>query len=194
MQRVWIPAIVLGAALSAGAATVDFTSTLNGANERPTPTNSTATGTATGQLTGDTGAWVFTYHIEYSGLTGPATVGHIHDAINPGGQPFTEQFGPPVHDLDSLTSPIDGDWRFDDATLPLTDEFAGKLQAGALYVNIHSDQFPNGEIRGQLLAVNEPQPPQPPSGIPLPPGVWTGLMGMAGSGLAVWRVRRRASA
>src|SRR5688572_9704019 len=79
----------------APAATVDFTATLNGANERPDPTASLATGTATGQLTGDAGLWVFTYHIEYSGLSGPATVGHIHDAINPGGQPFTEQFGPP---------------------------------------------------------------------------------------------------
>lgn len=97
-------ATLLVAPAAALAATVDFTATLNGANERPDPNLSPGTGTATGTLTGEEGTWVFTYHVEYSGLTGPAGLGHIHDAINPGGQPFTEQFGPIIHDLDSLAS------------------------------------------------------------------------------------------
>jgi hypothetical protein len=177
--------------VSAAAITIDFTSSLDGASERPDPADSTATGTATGQLNGDPGLWVFTYHIEYDGLTGPATLGHIHDAVNPGGLPFVDMFGPPVHDLDSLTSPIDGDWTYLDAGQPLTDELADKLIAGQLYINIHTDSFPNGEIRGQLLAVDgQPPPPPPPPGvIPLPAPAVAGLIGLALMGGAT-RARR----
>ena len=175
--------IALGA-MSAPAATVNFTATLNGANERPTPNDSPATGTATGQLTGEPGSWVFTYHVEYSGLTGPAGLGHIHDAINPGGQPFTEQFGPIIHDLDSLASPVDGDWRFDDVAQPLTDEHATNLLAGRMYFNLHTDLFSGGEIRGQIIADSEP--PQPPV-IPLPAPIFLGLSGLAAAGFATRR-------
>jgi hypothetical protein len=188
MRRTFVfAATVLFVTLAARAATVDFTATLSGAAERPTPNVSTGTGTATGQLTGDNGSWVFTYHIEYSGLTSAPGLGHIHDAINPGGQPFTEQFGPIIHDLDSLTSPVDGDWRFDDAAQPLTDEHAASLQAGRLYFNFHTEQFPDGEIRGQIVPVETPPPP--PQVIPLPPAVWSGLLALSGAGLAVCRRR-----
>ena len=40
-----------------------------------------ATGSATAQLNGDPGLWILTYEITYEGLSGPATVGHIHDAM-----------------------------------------------------------------------------------------------------------------
>ena len=189
MRRFLIAAFAsLAVTSSALAITVNFTSTLNGANERPDPVATAGVGTATGQLTGDPGLFVFTYHIEYSGLTGPATVGHIHDPGAGASPPFTEAVGPPVHDLTSLTSPIDGVWSYTDITQPLTDELAAGLQAGRMYINIHTDAFPTGEIRGQLLAAVPPDPE--PNPIPLPPGVWMGLVGMAGSTLAVWRARR----
>ena len=182
-----ISVLLLGVA--ARGATVNFTATLAGANERPDPVVSPGSGTATGTLTGEDGSWVFTYQIVYADLTGPATVGHIHDAVNPGALPFTEQFGPPVHDLDSLTSPIDGDWRFDVAVQPLTDDSAAALLAGRMYVNIHSDSFPNGEIRGQLVPVDAPPPP-PPGVIPLPAPVYAGMLGLFLAGRSVWKQRR----
>ena len=186
--------MLLAAPSFAPAATFDFVSTLNGANERPTPTDSTGTGTATGTLDGEDGTWIFTYQIEYSGLTGPATLGHIHDAINPGGLPFTEQFGSPVHDLDSLESPISGDWRYDDAAQPLTDELADALLAGRMYINIHTEMFPGGEIRGQLVQVQAPPPPPPPPPppgvIPLPAPVFVGMIGLAVAGASAWKHRR----
>ena len=81
--------------------------------------------------TGGPGAWVFTYEITYTPLEGgTALAGHIHDTLEPPGAIPTEQFGPVIHPLDELDSPINGDWRFDDATNPLTDEFAALLQAG----------------------------------------------------------------
>jgi hypothetical protein len=180
--------------LSAQAATVDFTATLTGAAERPDPVDTAATGTMTAQLNGDAGLWVLTYEIIYEGLSGPATVGHIHDAINPEPTPpFTERFGPPVHDLDSLEAPIQGDWTYLDVGQPLTDEHAANLIAGRMYVNIHTDLFPNGEIRGQLLAVDvEPPPTEPPPGgvIPLPAPLAIGLFGLGAAGLGAWKRKR----
>ena len=186
--------VIATGAPPAGAATVNFTSELLGANERPEPADSPATGSATAQLNGEPGLWILTYEITYEGLSGPATVGHIHDAINPEPTPpFTERFGPPVHDLDSLDSPIQGDWSYADATQPLTDEHVENLLAGRFYINIHSDLFPAGEIRGQLLAVEEPPPPPPPGNgggnvIPLPAPLLVGLLGLGAAGL---RARKR---
>ena len=181
-------------ALGVHAATVEFTSTLTGAAERPDPVDTTGSGTATATLNGSPGLWFLNYQITYEGLTGPAIIGHIHDAINPEPTPpFTERFGAPVHDLDSLTSPINGDWTYLDATQPLTDEHVENLLAGRFYINIHTDQFPNGEIRGQLLAVEEPPPPPPGNGggvIPLPAPLALGLVGLAGAGMAAWKRRR----
>ena len=178
----------LAISLSARAATVDFTATLTGAAERPDPAETAATGTMTAQLNGDPGLWVLTYEIIYEGLTGPATVGHIHDAINPEPTPpFTERFGPPVHDLDSLESPIQGDWSYADLAQPLTDAHVENLLAGRFYVNIHTDQFPNGEIRGQLLQVEEPPPP---GVIPLPAPILIGLVGLSAAGLGAWKRNR----
>ena len=152
--------LLLPAAVST-AATV-FVSTLTGANERPNPTNSIATGFGTGELTGGPGAWEFTYHIEYQNLT-PGNpdflAAHIHDTTEPPGNPPTEQFGPVVHPLDQLESPINGAWRTDDGPpFALTDELAAKLMAGELYFNIHSEAFPSGEIRGQIVPIPLPSP------------------------------------
>ena len=179
-------------ASAANAATVNFTATLDGASERPDPVDTPATGTATAQLNGDAGLWVLTYEITYEGLSGPATVGHIHDAINPEPTPpFTDRFGAPVHDLDSLESPIQGDWSYTDLAQPLTDAHVENLLAGRFYINIHSDLYPNGEIRGQLLAVDEP--PQPPGNggvIPLPAPLLLGLVGLGAAGLGAWKRQR----
>jgi hypothetical protein len=180
--------------LNAYAATVNFTADLAGPNERPEPTDSTATGTMTGQLTGDPGLFVFTYEITYEGLSGPATVGHIHDAINPDpNPPFTEKFGAPVHDLDSLESPITGDWTYLDVGQPLTDEHAANLIAGRMYVNIHSELFPNGEIRGQILAVDDGGGGGGGGGggaIPLPAPLAIGLFGLSAAGVGAWKRQR----
>ncbi len=146
--------------LAANAVTVPFTSILNGAQERPTPVNTPGIGTATGTLTGEPGSWVFNYLVNYSGLLGniAAPFAHIHNApqgVN----------GPIIHDLDNATLPpiagstagtIIGDWRYDDATQPLTDAFAQQLQDGNLYFNLHTTFSRPGELRGQIQSVPEP--------------------------------------
>jgi hypothetical protein len=166
MRQLWtIP--VLGLAVTSLLAITDkpavaanlFKSTLNGAQEVP-PANTPATGFATLELTGAPGSWVLDYEVTYSGLLSPiaSPFVHIHNA------PFGQN-GPIVHHVDgaedapiagSQSGIFSGDWRFDDASDPLTDALAQQLQKGNLYFNIHTAGIPSGEIRGQITAVPEP--------------------------------------
>jgi hypothetical protein len=173
---------VLGALAPAlaQAVNVPFTAVLNGAQEVPSVTTN-GSGTATGLLTGDPGSYVFSYTVNYSGLTGviASPFAHIHNAA------FGAN-GPIVHDLDGATLPpiagstsgtINGDWRFDDSTRPLTDALATALLGGNMYFNIHTDFSRSGEIRGQLSAVPEPSAVL--------------LLALGAAGLAVVARRRR---
>ncbi|ACB50787.1 hypothetical protein cce_1437 [Crocosphaera subtropica ATCC 51142] len=154
-------ALALSFPLSTNAMVLNFQADLTGDQEVP-PVLTTAQGSAEGTLTGAPGSYVFTYEINYSGLSSPiapigATGGHIHNA--PAG--FN---GPIVHILDTdffdytgtTEGTIIGDWRFDDATNPLTDLLADSLKSGNLYFNLHTENFNGGEIRGQITSVPEP--------------------------------------
>ena len=128
---------MLLAANPAFAATVNFTATLNGASE--VPPNDTG-GTGTVQATLDTDAKAFSWTIEYSGLTGDATAAHFH------GPAAADANAPPVVPIEgNLVSPIAG-------TATLTDAQIADLQNGMWYFNVHTAQYPDGEIRGQLTA------------------------------------------
>lgn len=112
---------------------VIFKAVINGASEVPVNA-STATGTAT--LTYNTDTKIFSIVVNYSGVT--ATNAHIHKAAVgvSGGVAFG--FTP-------ITSPI----NFTSAALDSTQQ--ADLNAHLYYVNIHSAQYPGGEIRGQLI-------------------------------------------
>lgn len=106
---------------------------LTGAKEVPA-NNSTATGTFNGTYNKETN--MLTYTVTWTGFT--ATGMHFHNA------PATAS-SPPVEPIPSpLTSPKTG------TTRALTDAEEADLLAGLWYINIHSDQFPAGELRGQL--------------------------------------------
>ncbi len=105
---------------------------MSGAQEVP-PKQTSGTGNATVTLDGDK----VTYEVEYSGLSGPATAGHIHGPAEPGANAGVNvPFANPA-------SPIKG-------TATLTPQQVTDLKAGKEYVNIHTQQNPGGEIRGQL--------------------------------------------
>lgn len=117
---------------------ITFKATLSGANERPTPNASTATGTATLIFNNDTK--IFTITTTYSGLIGGTVSGaHIHKAD-------ATVAGPVVFGFTSLTSPITY------TSVAIDAAMEADLKAGLWYVNVHSTPtYTAGEIRGQLI-------------------------------------------
>ncbi|MDC9825085.1 CHRD domain-containing protein [Devosia sp. ZB163] len=138
----YLPPALLGATallalscLPAWAAMENFTADLTGAAEVP-PVETTATGKVEASL--DTDSKVFTWTINYEGLSGEATAAHFHGPAAEGANA-----APVVPIEGALASPISGN-----ATL--TDEQISQLQNGQWYFNIHTAAHPDGEIRGQV--------------------------------------------
>ena len=125
--------------VTAGAAearTVYFHANLAGTTEVP-PTTSPGTGTAMVSL--NTSTRKLTYTVTYQGLTGPATAAHIH------GPAATGKNGPVMTPLGpAASSPIKG-------TATATAAEVKAMEGGMTYVNVHTQQNPGGEIRGQLM-------------------------------------------
>ncbi|WP_309667087.1 CHRD domain-containing protein [Tabrizicola sp.] len=122
-------------AATAQAEMIKFTTALTGAAEVP-PTDSAATGTA--EVTLDTESKTVTWTYTHDGLSGDMTAAHIH-----GPATATEAAGPVV---DTMTETMAG-------SAPITDAQAAELLAGMYYFNIHTEKFPDGEIRGQLVVM-----------------------------------------
>ena len=130
-----LAAFAIAAPSIARAETQTFKASLSGAQEVP-PKTTNGKGDATVML--DTVTKQITYNATYSGLSGPATAGHIHGPAAAGANA-----GVLVPFADVATSPVKG-------TATLTDAQIADLQAGKMYVNFHTPANPGGEIRGQL--------------------------------------------
>jgi hypothetical protein len=128
-------ALVLSVA-PAFAEVINFSVELSGAAEVP-PNDSSGTGTLEATL--DTDSKILKYTVTYEGLTGPVTGAHFH------GPADATANAPPVVPVpeDMLVSPIEGE-----ATL--TDDQIAEIQNHMWYFNIHTAQYPDGELRGQL--------------------------------------------
>ncbi|GAB4036564.1 CHRD domain-containing protein [Spirosoma gilvum] len=113
-----------------------FTAVLNGANEKPSSTTSTATGSFKGIL--DETSRVLSYTVSYEGLT--PTMGHLHriDTTR------TDGTGSVDIPFPSLTSPIVA------STSALTPLQIYRLKHGQYYANLHTSKYPAGEIRGEI--------------------------------------------
>jgi hypothetical protein len=99
----------------------------------------TTDGKGTAEASLDTATKVLTYTVTFSGLTGPATMGHLHGPADPGANAgVLVPFAQPV------TSPVHG-------TATLTDAQVTDLESGKMYANIHTAANPGGELRGQLV-------------------------------------------
>ena len=103
------------------------------------PANESA-GTGKLEATYDTETMMFTWTVTYEGLTGEATAAHFH---GPAAADATA--GPVVPIEGALASPIEG-------SATLTEEQATQLQDGMWYVNVHTAEYPDGELRGQVTA------------------------------------------
>jgi aldose sugar dehydrogenase len=113
-----------------------FVASLNGAQETPA-NNSTATGSATLLLSPD--EKTARVSLNFTGLSSAQTAAHIHGPAAPGVS------GPVIFPLPNGTV---NDFEIDLLPSQVTD-----LKNGLWYVNVHSNNFMNGEIRGQLLSL-----------------------------------------
>jgi hypothetical protein len=143
-------------------------SNLTGDEEVPAVTTS---GMGTAWILADPQALTVRWHVEYEGLTGPATGAHFHGPAEAGANADV------VLDLTGgdaaggLDSPIEGE-----ATL--TQEQFDQLIGGMWYINVHTEANPGGEIRGQVLTKDGDDaaapaggaaPAAPPAGGAAPP-------------------------
>lgn len=122
------------ATFPARAETIDLTARLSGANEVP-PNDSTSSGM--GSASFDTETLELKWNITHEGMSGPLIGAHIH-----GPAPASGNAGILVP-LDADDNPIEG-------SAVLNDEQAGHLLDGNSYINLHTEKYPSGELRGQL--------------------------------------------
>lgn len=196
-RPVWVAAIAaaaLAAVAPANAEVLAFRATPSGDQEVPDPVTTDANGVAS--ILVDTASEQISIDLDVTGLTtddlfdtlvaepiGPI---HLHNA--PAGQngpvviPFA--FGASYQDTADGFSLTVNNFNFDDAvalsgSMLSFDDFVSGLLAGDYYVNIHTDGFPAGELRGQVAAV------------PLPGAIAFFAAGLAGLGVA--RRKGRAS-
>ena len=155
-------AVMAFAFTGAQAQVITYNASLNGPSEDP-PSPSAGIGTATVEIDPVS----HTIHIitDFSGLTGMTTVAHIHaptpDPMSGTADVAVPMVGFPV----SVTSGqydmvlfLNQDNTYDTAFLAAHGNSASGAEAallqalaeGRAYINIHSDIYPNGEIRGFL--------------------------------------------
>jgi hypothetical protein len=101
------------------------------------PTSGSGSGVVRATL--DTVTRAFSWSISYESLSGPARGGGFHSPASP------KENAPSVIDLSgNFASPIEG-------TTELSAEMAKNVLDGVMYLEIRTDKFPKGEIRGQLV-------------------------------------------
>jgi CHRD domain-containing protein len=136
--RFGLLALVTGASLAlAGPAFADkvaLKAQLSGATEVPA---NTSKGTGTAAITFDTASKALSWKLNYSDLSGPATMAHFHGPAEAGKNA-------------GVAVPIPNTASGSEGTATLTDAQAADLLAGKYYVNVHTAANPGGEIRGQV--------------------------------------------
>jgi hypothetical protein len=173
-----LPSIFLAATMGviapvsqAQAAILSFTANLNGTNESP---SNTSPGTGTALVTLDDIANTMRVQATFSGLLGNTTASHIHSATAVAGVgtagvatqlpsfigfPLGVTSGNYDHTFDmTLATSYNPSFITNNGGTPASAEIAlfNGIKSGKAYLNIHTNAFPGGEIRGFLVSVPEP--------------------------------------
>ncbi|XAH25764.1 CHRD domain-containing protein [Xylophilus sp. GW821-FHT01B05] len=114
---------------------VTLGATLTGAAEVP-PVQSSGTGTLQAWYSKETGS--LRWRLTYTGLSGAATAAHFHGPAAVGANAGV---------LVPIGAPYTGS---QEGVSAITPAQASDLLAGRWYVNVHTQQHPGGEIRGQV--------------------------------------------
>jgi len=120
----------------AGPAFADkYKAVLDGKSEVPA---TTSTGSGTADIDYDPATKKLSWKLTYTGLTGPAKAAHFHGPAEVG-----KNAGVEVAIPGATSSPAEG-------SATLTEAQAADLVGGKLYVNVHTEANPGGELRGQV--------------------------------------------
>lgn len=104
-------------------------------------------GTGTGSFVLNAARTELTFDITVTGLSGAITAAHFHNAA-------AGLDGPIVRTItSSFSNTASGVWKLTDSE-PLTPALVAEIEAGRIYVNIHTAANPAGEIRGHLAPVS----------------------------------------
>ncbi len=142
-------ALVLGGAGSSLATTFGYSASINGLNEVPA---NASPGTGSAFLVYDDVANTLTTSITFCNLLAGLTASHIHGPALPGVNAGVIH-GFPATPLGSTCG------AYGDVWAGLTAAQVGWLNTGMLYINLHTSQFPGGEIRGQIYPDATPARP-----------------------------------
>lgn len=133
----------------------NFSASLTGAAERPTPVTTTATGSFGLQirdLSATTG--VIRFELLVSGADS-VTDAHIHAGdANTAGPVIVALFGPSAGTPQGTTGVLSQRDITRSTTLTAGNTFDGlvaRIRNGTAYVNVHTKRFPGGELRGQIV-------------------------------------------
>ncbi len=127
-------ALMLFAVPAAQAEMVKYKADLSG--KASVPPNDSA-GKATAEVTVDTDAKKISWTMKPEGLSADATAAHFH------GPASETESAPPVIDMSA---------NIMEGSAAITDAQLADLKAGKYYINVHTAKFPDGEIRGQVMA------------------------------------------
>lgn len=126
-----------------GSGAAEFTADLSGDEETP-PVSTNGSGEGTFALNEE--RTQLSFDVTASGLSGPVIAAHFHFA-NPGvAGPIVFDLGPFLDETNGQVT-IQGTWDIDAVNLDY-------LLNEQLYVNIHTPDHPDGQIRGQVLRVD----------------------------------------
>lgn len=129
-----------------------WTAELSGANERPVPVTSDASGRATFTLNRDGTALHYTLDVENLENTLMAHI-HVGAADATGGViVWLYPSGPPPQPIPGTFSGRLAEGIITDANITGMSllQLIGRFELGTTYVNVHTQMYPAGEIRGQI--------------------------------------------
>lgn len=128
--------------MAAPAANATMTKSIQLTSAEEVPANK-STGSGTAQVSYNKDSKMLSYSVNYSGLTGDATMAHIH-----GPAPKGQNAGP-KQDLSPLLKKGESG-SFTDS-VKIGDQIKeDSLLSGFYYINIHTKKNPGGEIRAQI--------------------------------------------
>lgn len=161
---------VLACAGGVAAAPITYTAILNGPSEFPV---NASPGTGTATVTIDTVTHLMTVDVTFGGLLGTTTASHIHVRTPPnltggvatqtptfGGFPLGVSSGSYQHTFDMTLAPSYNPAFITNngGLLPAETALFTAIASGNAYLNIHTNLFPGGEIRGFLEPAHVPEP------------------------------------